>query len=376
MNIQDLTHDNFVDMFETDKPIDNNFQPKTAKFRNEEMDINLFQPEKQEIKEEDQKQENEEVEPEIFKEKEETIEENKITSIEEYFQDRLNSGLFVPIEDENSQKFIPKTAEEFDEIFKLQIDHKLAEKEKELEEGWYGTKSRAWQAVAKFAEITDDPSEIIPYITGVKNITNISNLDPEDLSSAEKIVRTRLEQRGESEDIIEEQIEALKTTDKLVATAQKYKPLIVQEEQRNLQQLEHQKQQQNIEYINMITAIRENAVKSIETPIFGKKLRREEQAAIYDLIAEPDPESRGYAIYSAIDKLFESGDFEKLKKVALLLVSEDSLINYASQASTQKMAGELQKKLRVAAQFKGSGDESSPEAQTIVRKKYEGKFGR
>lgn len=375
MNIQDLTHDNFVDMFETEKDIDNNFQPKTAKFGNEEMDINLFQPEKQEIKEE-VKDQTEEVDTEIFKETVETTEENKITSIEEYFQDRLKSGLFVPIEDENSEKFVPKTAEEFDEIFKLQIDHKLAEKEKELEEGWYGTKSRAWQAVAKFAEMTDDPTEIIPYINGVKNITSISNLDPEDLSNAEKIVRTRLEQRGESEDIIEEQIEALKTTDKLVATAQKYKPLIVQEEQKYLQQLEYQKQQQNIEYINMITSIRENAVKSIETPVFGKKLKREEQAAIYDLIAEPDPESRGYTIYSQIDRLFETGDFEKLKKIALLLVNEDSLVNYASQASTQKMAGELQKKLRVAAQFKGSGDELAPESQTIVRKKYEGKFGR
>ena len=118
----------------------------------------------------------------------------------------------------------------------------------------------------------------------------------------------------------------------------------------------------------MVSSIKDNAIKAIESPIFGNKLKRDEQAAIYDLIAEPDEQSKGYAIFSAIDTLFEKGDFEKLKK--------EALINYIGTASSHKTAENLQKKLRVAAEFRTSKGDLDEDKQVIHRKKYDGKFGR
>ena len=68
----------------------------------------------------------------------------------------------------------------------------------------------------------------------------------------------------------------------------------------------------------MVSSIREKKIETIESPFLGKqKLKNEEKAVVYDLIAAPSAETGGYKIYNAIDNLFEKGDFKLLAKVAL-----------------------------------------------------------
>ncbi len=302
-----------------------------------------------------------------------------------YFQDRFKSGKFVPIEmdgeDGKPVQFIPKTPEEFDEVIDLQVDYRLEKKAKELEENWYATKSPAWQAVAKYAEMTDDPSEILPFLQGVRTLESVRDLDPSDAASAEKIVRVRLQQRGDDDETINEQIDALRTTDKLITTAQKYKPSILQEEQQQLASMLNEKQKQQKEYIQMVSQIRESAIKAIETPLFGKvKLKQDEKAAIYEMIAEPSKETQGYPIYSAIDDLFAKNDMEKLKKIALILAKEDAYMGYISNNAATKTAGDLQTKLRVATDSRSSSgsDDDIEDKRAIQRKQYTtgARFGR
>ncbi len=303
-----------------------------------------------------------------------------------YFQDRFKSGKFVAVEQEEEdgtvKQFIPKTPEEFDEVIDLQVNYQLEQRAKELEKNWYSTKSPAWQAVAKFADMTDDPTEIVPFLQGIKTMESVNNINPEDLAGAEKIVRIRLEQRGDDEEIINEQIDALKTTDKLISTAQKYKPAILQQEKHQLNQMLAEKQQQEQEYAQMVVKIRENAIKAIEAPIFGKqKLKQEEKAIVYDMIAEPSQETKGYKIYTEIDKLFEAGDFEKLKMVALILGKEEALKEYIALGASNKTAKELQTKLRVAADSRAGSSGDDPEAGEgrgkIMRNQYSSpRFGR
>lgn len=282
---------------------------------------------------------------------------NNFEDISGYFEDRIKSKKFVPIEDEVDGQivpFIPKTPEEFDEVIDIQIAHQLKEKTKELESSWYESKTPAWQAVAKFSEMVDSPEEIIPFIQGVKNIDSVEGIDETKPEGAEQIVRMRLEQRGEPSELIAEQIEALKTSEKLLTTAKSYKPLILQEEKKILGQMVQERQQADAEYNKLITDIRDNAIKALEAPIFGKQtLKREEKAIIYDLIAEPSSQTKGYKIYNEIDKLFEKKDFETLKQVALLLGKKDSFLGYVSTGAADKTAAGLQRQLRVA------GDRSS-----------------
>lgn len=293
-----------------------------------------------------------------------------------YFEDRFKNGKFVPIEqvgeDGKPINFVPKTPEEFDEVIDLQVNYQLQQRTKELEKNWYTSKSPAWQAVAKFAEMTDDPTEIVPFLQGIRTMESVGELDPTDLTGAEKIVRARLEQRGDDEDVIAETIDSLKTTDKLVSAAQKYKPLIMQQEKQQLTQMLAEKNQQDQDYRQMVVTIRENAIKAIEAPIFGKQnLKQEEKAAIYDMIAEPQPETKGYRIYTAIDELFEKGDFGKLKKIALILSNEDALLDYISTGAATKTAEKLQKQLRVSTEGRASSTSSdSGDERRIQRNQY------
>lgn len=304
-----------------------------------------------------------------------------------YFADRFKSGKFVAIEEEaedgSKKPFIPQTPEEFDEVIDIQVNYKLAEERKELEKKIYSSKSPAWQAVLKYAEMTDDPAEVLPFIQGVRNIQSVAEIDETTPEGAEQIVRTRLLQRGEGDDVIAEQIDALKGADKLISTAAKYKPVILNEEKQNLQALTKQREDEEKSYQALVTDIRKNAITAIETPLFGKaKLKQDEKAAIYDLIAEPDEQTKGYGIYSVIDNLFEKRDFETLRQVALLLTKRESFVGYISTAAADKTSEGLQKKLRVSTEGRGSStndDPSNEGTRQVVNRtqfKSQARFGR
>lgn len=192
-----------------------------------------------------------------------------------------------------------------------------------------------------------------------------------------------MQQSGDSEDVIEEQIEALKTTDKLISAAKKYKPIILEQENKNLLQMTKDKKEQEQYYHNLVTGIRQKAIEAIEAPIFGKqKLKQEEKAIVYDLIGQPNEQTKGYSIYTEIDKLYENGDFETLKLVALLIGKKDSLISYISAGASDKVAENLQKKLRIATDSRiNSGndyDEGEETKPAVQRNQYNNRprFGR
>ena len=301
----------------------------------------------------------------------------------EYFADRIKSGKFVAIQEEVDGKkvdFLPRTPEEFDEVIDLQVDYLLQQRSKELEKEWYQGKSPAWQLVAQYAEMTDDPAEVLPYIQGVSRIQSVAQLDENDPEGAERIVRARLQQKGDTDDIIDMNIESLKTTDKLVETAKKYKPIIVQQEKQQLAEMKRQKEEEERKYYDMVNRIEENARKAIEAPIFGKsKLKQEEKAAIYDLIAVPDDKTGGYPIFAAIDQLFDKGDFDTLKQIALLVSKKDAFVEYISTSAADKTALGLQRKLVLAGESRTHGNDTEVGDQRVVvqRNQYGNpRFGR
>lgn len=293
-----------------------------------------------------------------------------------YFEDRIKAGKFVKIEEEDnagqSKTFIPTTPEEFDEFFELQISHQLNEKTKQATDNWYKSQTPAWQTVAKYAEIINHPSELIPYIQGVQNIDTISEIDEKDLDGAEKIVRMKLQMGGDTEEIIKEQVDALKETNKLLSAAERFKPFLLQQEQKRLGELQKQKSFEQSRQIEMINTNRDIAIEKIEAPIFGKqKLKDDEKAIIFDMIAIPDEQIGGYAIYNEIDKLYDTKDFETLRDIALLLKKKDSFIAYLSKAAESKIAESLQKKLKISASSSSSidfEDNTNRNTQPVIKR--------
>lgn len=288
-----------------------------------------------------------------------------------YFEDRVKNGKFVAVEEEVDgivKPFIPKTPEEFDEFIEIQVDTKLQAKEKQAESSWYNNKSQAWKAVAKYAEMVENPEEMLPFLQGVQNIESVKDLDESNLEAAERIVRIGMSRRGETQDMIDDQVESLKTTDKLVATATKYKPLIIKEETQYLQGMIRERQEQEVLYNQQVQTIRDNVIKAVEAPIFGKlKLKNDEKSAVFNLIGLPSQDG-GYGIYNKIDSLFQTGKFDVLTKLALLLEKEESLLGYVSATAADKTAEGLQRKLKLANEGKGGAGDNPEKPQPIVQR--------
>lgn len=308
---------------------------------------------------------------------------SEIADLPTYFEDRIKSGKFVKIEEDapdgSKKVFIPKTPEDFDEVFEIQLNYRLEQEKKQLAQQVYQSKSPAWQTVLKYSELVDDPSEIVPFIQGIKTIESVGQIDENTSEGAEKIVRSRLQQKGDTPELIDQQIEALRTGEKLIPTAKVYKPMIIQEEQVNLSQMIQEKQREEQQYLQMVDTIEKNAVQAIETPLFGKqKLSKEEKAIVYDMIAYPSEETKGYPIFSAIDELYEKGDFETLKIISLLAAGKkDAVFSYISSHAATATAAGLQRTLRVASTSSSStGDQNTETTPVVTRRQYSGKFGR
>lgn len=360
-NVQNIDQNTLVDMFPAiGNELDKNSRPI---FGQEVVDTNLFRTSSTDetttlsssIDEtttvsSSSTDETTQPEPDITRQ---TVSVTPIKDLTSYFEDRVKSGKFIAVEQEdekgNKVPFIPKTAEEYDEVLQLQIDYQLSEAKKGMEKNWYESKTPAWKVVSQYADLVDDPSQMIPFLQGVQTIQSVANIDENEIDGAEQIVRARLSQRGDPQDIVDQQVEALKTTDKLISAAKQYKPIIIQEEQQYLANEIKIKQKEQADYQQLVTEIRNQAVKELEQPIFGKsKLKQEEKAEIYDLIGEPNSQTQGYGIYTVIDTLFEKRDFKTLKEIALLLTKKDSFYNYLGINVANQTAASLEKKLRLA----------------------------
>lgn len=311
----------------------------------------------------------------------------QLTDLSSYYQDRIKSGKFVEIiqDDEkgNPVPFIPKTAEEYDEILELQINHRIDQVKKDIEKSWYESKSPAWKAVSHYADMVDDPTQLLPFLQGVRTYQSVAGMDENDPEGAEQIIRTRLAQNGDPDEVIDSSIESLKTTDKLLSTAKTYKPIILQQEQATILRMNKEAEDRKKAYEADSLRVRAEVLKTIEKPIFGKtKLNKEEKEAIYDLIGEPIEEINGYGIFLAIDKLFDAKDYDTLREIAFLVAKKDSFYQYLGNNVANQTAASLERKLRVAGESRSTSgndfDEEQQQRQSVRRDQFRTKptFGR
>ena len=328
-------------------------------------------------KEGDKQQQQQQAAPELKPE--------ELKGISEYFQRKVTEGKFVAVNDVddkgNKTAFIPKTIEDFDEVIQIQLDYKLEQAKKDVEEQWYRSKSPAWKAISQYADMVDDPTQLIPFLQGVKTIQSVEQLDENEIDGAEMIVRSHLERRGDPEEVVSTQIESLKTSDKLISTAKTIKPLVINQEKQMLAQQVREKELYEQRVANEMNDIRNKAYTEIEKPFFGKQnLKKEEKALVYNLLAQYDDQTDGFVLYSELDKLYAKRDFETLKQVALLLSNKDAFYQYIGTDIANRTAGSLQRKLQAAtdARSASGNDYDEQNAPAVTRNKPTGqvRFGR
>lgn len=346
---------------------DKKFEPKESGFSGTGTADSLFVKPKTDIKEEiavltpeeqakvleDKKEIVEDVS--LFENKN-AIDEAKFTDVKSIFEELIKNNQLLPLEDEKLD-----TPADIQALIQANVVHQVEELKKDQNNTWYASKSPAWRIVAEFAEKVQHPSELLPFIQSVQTIDSVSELDPKNEVDAEKIIRMALISRNESQDIIDDTIATYKENGKISNIAEKYQPSLVQQEQIKMQNLVKQKEQEEINNYNMIKQIHEDAVKVLETPFLGKhKMKKEEKAAIYNMIASPDSQTGGYKIFSAIDNLYETKNFDKLRMIALLLQDDKAYNSYVGLDVANNTAENIMRRVKTTATAHSTSDLELP----------------
>lgn len=288
----------------------------------------------------------------------EVVQTKNFDTVKSIFEDLIKNNQLLPLADDKLE-----TPEDIQALVYSNVAHQVEELRKDENNAWYASKSPAWSFVAAHSEKLSNPSELIPLLQSVEAIEIVSQLDSAVEDDAERIVRMALVSRNEPQDIIEDTITTYKDNGKLTAFAERYKPALVKQEQKKIADLAAAKEQEEIQNYNMIKQIHEEAVKVLETPFLGKhKMKKEEKASIYNMIAAPDENTGGYRIFSAIDNLYETNDFEKLRKIALILQDETAYNSYIGLDVVKNTNEGLLRKIKATSTGSTSSDIGEPGA--------------
>ncbi len=234
----------------------------------------------------------------------------------------------------------------------------------QINETFYESKSPAWQAVMKYSEMVKSPQELIPFLEVVDDIEYINNLDLNDETHQEEIIRGAQSVKGLPKETIEQDIADYKARGILKDRAEILKPVLDNYNNARAQQIIADKQ--NEEYRKQ--QILEQHYATIEQEIInspdigGVKLKKEDRTIIASTLI-PD-NTGGLPIFTLIDNLFSTGRFDILSKIALLASNEQSFDNYYLSSSHQKVSEQLQRTLRNSNEKSfNSTQESTPQKQ-------------
>lgn len=219
-----------------------------------------------------------------------------------------------------------------------------ANKEKWKEDSYTQVKSEfinslnpGMQFIAKYAEHVSHPSELLPYLTAVDNHAYVQDLDVEDASDQEQIIREISSIKGLPDKEIEADIADLKERNKLAERAKLLKPQL---DNYTKQQIISLQQQQAAE-IERERAYWQNREKELKTAILdapqldGLKLKAEHKQLAFTALSQRG-QTGDLLIYSIIDNLVKNNDLDTLSQIAILGLDKKAYKAYiASQQKTE-----------------------------------------
>lgn len=260
------------------------------------------------------------------------------------------------------------------ELIEANIQSKIDAEKTDLLDKVYASQTPAMQFIMNHASKVQSPQELIPLLTSISNIEKIESLDESKPVDQERIVRLKMKLAGDSDELIESEIQDLKDSAKLEAKAKYYKPALSKHYQTETQKIIQVQQEEDRKLEAMFQENHKNIVKVLESPnIEGLEFKQKDKGIIYELLAVPrDQYDGGVGIYKVIDNLFMKGDFATLSQVALLLgdkkAFDASYTNKTKMLAANTTARILQTTTRTGGAIHDDGEpEPAQQKQTVQR---------
>lgn len=273
-------------------------------------------------------------------------EKQKVAKIEESTKSVINTlitdGVLKGFDDGKYE-----TVNDLKELINLNIEDKVTSWQEEYAKSFYEQGGPIWGTILEAAKTARTPQELIPLLEAADDYDYSLSLNTDTDESCEEIIRATLTIKGLDNDVIESDIEDFKTRGILKDRAEKFKPTLDKFNEQRLTQLRQerfiQEQNKNQFYQNHINTVVKNVIDN-DAP-GGFKLKNEQKHQIASMFV-PDKEIGGLPIYTAIDNLLASGDYNRLSQIAMLILDNNLFDKLYSSKVANNVADGLQRKLR------------------------------
>ena len=118
-------------------------------------------------------------------------------------------------EGEDGKFVIPRTFDELKELINENKKHQVEESKKEWEKESLNDLSPQVKSILEYAKAGG--KDVTPILEAWGTVESISQLDPNNINDAEQLIRYHLEVKGLTDDDINEQVELLKESNKLLS---------------------------------------------------------------------------------------------------------------------------------------------------------------
>ena len=269
-------------------------------------------------------------------------------------------------EGEDGKFIIPKT---FDELKQLIEENKKYEVE-ESKKKWEGEFSPQVKSIMEYAKAGG--KDVTPLLEAWGTVESISQLNPNDINDAEELVRYDLESKGLDEDDIEEQLEFLKSTNKIYSKAATIKPKLEEQEIMRIEQMEDLQRQRTAQLQANRQKYQHNMSTAIDTTFSDKTLSNTIKHSIFEPVYESAfrPGMKVTAFQRGLEDLqLDPQKNQHFAEVALLVSDRDKFFEVYGNKIKRDVTADTVKKLKFA---KNTNQTSEEEVNLGQRKQLKG----
>lgn len=284
----------------------------------------------------------------------------KAPALDETFVSQLDELLFKkgvlnPFNNEDGTDgyIVPKTFDELSEVIRANIDHRVSETKSLSKEALLQEITRESSPAVRFilqnANTFRSADDMLPLINSVKQQDFFATLSTDTPESQEYIVRNALYLQGLDEAAINDEIEDLKSRERLETRSVQLKPILdrvsAEQTQAILQEQEAKNNQDQVFWNSYFEKMNSDLISASD--IDGMEISPQYKALIANTLS-PNQELGGLPLYTLIDQHVGSGNIRLLSKLALLANDEATFDAIYGSKKLNANAGSLQRTLRTS----------------------------
>jgi hypothetical protein len=252
-------------------------------------------------------------------------------------------------EGEDGKFVVPKTFDELKELINENKKFEVEENKKKWEKDTVEGLSPQVQSIMEYAKAGG--KDVTPLLEAWATVESISQLDPRDINDAEELVRYDLEAKGLDNDDIEEQVDLLKSSGKILQKAVNLKPKLEQQEIQRIAEMEALQKQRGEQLQQNKVRYQTNMSQAIDKTFDDKNISSVIKHSIFEPVYESAfrPGMRVTGFQRGLEELqLDPSKNEHFAEVALLVSDRNKFFEVYGNKIKRDVTADTVKKLKFA----------------------------